>query len=192
MKHGGHIDAGQNVVDHDDSVVKDQYRWFVMIRRKATWLLTQRGTLPSRVQCHLLAGIDAVVTGMLASGVSHQALIDALRWSDADSPPELELYFLAGAAGGALTLLESQARPSRRPSPVVAQLGTTYHTLSLSLDSCSTSVTSWGFMARYCQQLLVLGRLAAHADNPWQVTYLRSDPACWQRLITGCPSSRGR
>lgn len=56
------------------------------------------------------------------------------------------LYFLAGA-GGALTLLESQARPSRRPSPVVAQLGTTYQTLSLSLESCRASVTSWGFMA---------------------------------------------
>lgn len=55
-------------------------------------------------------------------------------------------YFFTGA-GGALTLLDSQARPSRRPSPVVAQLGTTYHTLSLSLESWRASVTSWGFRA---------------------------------------------
>lgn len=56
------------------------------------------------------------------------------------------LYFLAGA-GGVLTLLDNQARPSMRPSPVVAQLGTTYHTLSLSLESWSASVTSCGFIA---------------------------------------------
>src|SRR5690349_15030117 len=56
-------------------------------------------------------------------------------------------YFFAGAAGGALTLLESHAKPSRRPSPVVAQLGTTYQTLSFSLDRCRASVTSWGFIA---------------------------------------------
>lgn len=56
-------------------------------------------------------------------------------------------YFLAGA-GGALTLFDNHARPSRRPSPVVAQLGTTYQTLSLSLESWRASVTSWGFMAR--------------------------------------------
>lgn len=44
------------------------------------------------------------------------------------------IYFLAGV-GGAFTLLDNQARPSSRPSPVVAQLGTTYQTLSLSLLS---------------------------------------------------------
>jgi hypothetical protein len=56
------------------------------------------------------------------------------------------LYFLTGA-GDALTLLDSQDRPSRRPSPLVAHEGTTYQTLSLSLESCSASVTSCGVMA---------------------------------------------
>jgi hypothetical protein len=56
-------------------------------------------------------------------------------------------YFLAGAAG-VLTLFDSHAKPSNKPSPDVAQLGTTYQTLSLSLDSWSASVTSCGFMAR--------------------------------------------
>lgn len=43
--------------------------------------------------------------------------------------------------GGALT------KPSRRPSPVVAQLGTTYQILSFSWLSFRASVTSWGFIA---------------------------------------------
>lgn len=30
--------------------------------------------------------------------------------------------------GGSLTLLESHANPSKMPSPVVAQLGSTFHT----------------------------------------------------------------
>ncbi len=53
-------------------------------------------------------------------------------------------YFWAGVAGD-LTLLDSHASPSKRPSPVVAQLGTTYQILSFSLDSCSASVTSLWF-----------------------------------------------
>lgn len=56
-------------------------------------------------------------------------------------------YFLGGGAGIALTLLESHAKPSIRPSPVVAQLGTTYQSLSLSFESWSCSVTSWGVKA---------------------------------------------
>ena len=66
------------------------------------------------------------------------------------------LYFLGTAgAGVALTLLDSQANPSSRPSPVVAQLGTTYQTLSLSFWSCKASVTSCGFMAGV--KMLVFG-----------------------------------
>lgn len=38
-------------------------------------------------------------------------------------------------------------RPSNNPSPVVAQLGTTNHTLSLSWVNWSLSVTSWGVIA---------------------------------------------
>ena len=45
-------------------------------------------------------------------------------------------------------LLDSHASPSRRPSPDVAQLGTTYQTLSLSLWSSSAAVTWLGFFAK--------------------------------------------
>lgn len=67
-------------------------------------------------------------------------------------PAPGDFYFLGGGAaaaaeGWALTLLDSQARPSSRPSPVVAHDGTTNQTLSFSLLSWSASVTSWGFMA---------------------------------------------
>ena len=72
------------------------------------------------------------------------------------------VYFFA-AGGGDLTLFESHAwvmlvfnyvrvkrrctSPSRSPSPVVAQLGTTNQILSFSVDSLRASVTSCGFIA---------------------------------------------
>jgi len=76
-------------------------------------------------------------------------------------------YFF-GAFGGDLTLFDSHAyynqslsfpssmrcfrkdertKPSSKPSPVVAQLGTTNQILSLSCDNFSASVTSCGFIA---------------------------------------------
>jgi hypothetical protein len=55
------------------------------------------------------------------------------------------LYF---EPGGSLTLLESHANPSKIPSPVVAQLGSTFHTWSLAiLSNCRRSETSFGRMA---------------------------------------------
>lgn len=57
------------------------------------------------------------------------------------------LYFFGGPWAGDLTLLDSQARPSRRPSPVVAQLGTTDHVLPWSLLSSSLVVMSLGSKA---------------------------------------------
>ena len=52
---------------------------------------------------------------------------------------------------GSLTLLLSHARPSKMPSPVVAQLGSTFQTWSLAiLSSCSLSETSFGRMAGVC------------------------------------------
>lgn len=56
------------------------------------------------------------------------------------------VYFLGGGMG-ALTLVDSQPSPSTRPSPVVAHEGTTYQTLSLSLESWRASVTSLGLRA---------------------------------------------
>ena len=56
-------------------------------------------------------------------------------------------YFFPAGAGGDLTLFDSHARPSSSPSPVVAQLGTTYQTLSFSLSSWRALVTSCGFIA---------------------------------------------
>lgn len=75
----------------------------------------------------------------------------ARAYSDHDAPVRVRTaaalpYFLAGAAG-VFTLLDSQARPSSRPSPVVAQLGTTNHILSFSWFSLRASVTSCGFIA---------------------------------------------
>lgn len=108
------------------------------------------------------------------------------------APP---FYFLAGA-GGALTLLDNQARPSRRPSPVVAQLGTTYQTLSLSLESCRASVTSCGFMA-VGESCLVsfharFSGVTVAVKKGWCVpscTYPRANLACWRKRATGYPSS---
>lgn len=75
-----------------------------------------------------------------------------------------ELYFFGGPpAGGDLTLLDNQAKPSSRPSPVVAQLGTTNHILSLSLLSSRRWVTSWGFMAG--ERVKLARDFAIHGGN---------------------------
>lgn len=58
-----------------------------------------------------------------------------------------ERAYFFGCVGGDLTLFDSQARPSSSPSPVVAQLGTTYQILSFRVLSFSMSVTSCGFIA---------------------------------------------
>lgn len=49
---------------------------------------------------------------------------------------------------GSLTLLLSHARPSKMPSPVVAQLGSTFHVWSLAIRCRSSmSETSLGLIA---------------------------------------------
>lgn len=108
-------------------------------------------------------------------------------WSRKAFAARLVVYFLAGA-GGALTLLDSQARPSSRPSPVVAQLGTTYQTLSFSFDRFRASVTSCGFMAVFAvthgqpSKRVLMKRASGAKPEP-----LGSTATCWNR---GCDLCR--
>lgn len=100
-----------------------------------------------------------------------------------------------------LTFCDSHCKPSKSPSPVVAQLetnvnsnresvkqtsanlGCTYHDLSRILCKPSFSVTSAGDIAmKSCKLLSRMG-------HPLNIhTYLREDPACSQRQAAGIPS----
>ena len=67
--------------------------------------------------------------------------------------------------------------PSKSPSPVVAQLGTTYQILSLSLLSCSFSVISVGDMARNTK---VESTTSDDRSSRCSTTYRRRRLACWR------------
>lgn len=97
-------------------------------------------------------------------------------------------YFLATGAGGDLTLFDNHAKPSSKPSPVKAQDGTTYHTLSFSLSSCRAAVTSCTFISARGKTSSSVN-LSGYLRRGF-VTYGVHHPACSQKLGASNPSFR--
>lgn len=86
---------------------------------------------------------------------------------------------------GSLTLLLSQARPSKMPSPVVAQLGSTFQVWSLAIRCRSSmSETSLGRIAIALLSVCLL-------QSPLRDTNLLVCPACSRRPATAHPSFLG-